>query len=110
MCVFVALFPTARHKNKINESRKITTLSFQLVGSSSHRVVDLGVVRVLLLHLVVVLLLLPALILVQRLQVLPPVVLLHHLVLLELLVPLLVKVLQVVSGLENKAVYTCMSP
>ena len=74
--------------------------------SGSYWMVDFGMVGVLLLHLVVVLLLLLPLLLVQSLQVLLPVVLLQHLVLLELLVPLLVKVLQVVGGLdENRGLH-----
>lgn len=68
----------------------------------AYRVVDFGVVGVLLPHLLVVLLLLHALLLAHPLQTFPPVVLLHHLVSLELVVPVLVEVLQVFGRLQGE--------
>lgn len=59
---------------------------------------------VFLFHLLVVLLLPPALLLAHALQTLPPLVLLHHLIPLELVVAALVKVLQVFGGLKTKRV------
>lgn len=66
--------------------------------------VDFGMLGVLLSHLLVALLLLPALLLTHGVQPLLPLVRLQHLVLLELVVAALVVVLQVVGRLqlENK--------
>ncbi len=66
----------------------------------THRVVDFRVVSMLLLHLLVVLLLSLSFVLVQCLQVFPPVVLFHHFIPLELIVSLFVIVLQIFSGLD----------
>lgn len=70
--------------------------------SHTYRVVDFGVVSVLLLHLLIVLLLFFPLVLIQRLQVFPSVVFLHHFIPFELVVPLFVVVLQVFGGLDLK--------
>ena len=64
--------------------------------------IDFWMVCMLLLHFVIVLFLLFPLLLVQSLQVLLSVVLLQHFILLELLVPLFVKVLEIVGGLDYK--------
>ena len=64
--------------------------------------IDFWMVGMLLLHFVIVLFLLLPLLLVQSLQVLLSVVLLQHFILLELLVSLLVKVLEIVGGLDYK--------
>lgn len=63
--------------------------------SRSDRVIDFGMVAVLLLHFLVALLFLQALLLAQALQIRPPLLLLHHLVRLELVPPTLVQLLQV---------------
>ena len=65
----------------------------------SYRVVDFGMVCVFLPQLFVVLFLVLALLLVEVLQVLLPLVLLHHLVPLKLLVTILVIVFQVTGSL-----------
>ena len=75
--------------------------SISFSSSMSHRVVDSGMVCMSPPHLLVVLLLLPALLLVHVLQLLPTLVLLHHLVPLELLVVISVVVLQVLRRLET---------
>lgn len=63
--------------------------------SMSDRVIDFGMVAVLLLYFLVALLFLQALLLAQALQIRPPLVLLHHLIRLELVPPTLVQLLQV---------------
>ena len=68
----------------------------------SYRVVNFWMFCVFLSHLLVVQLLLLALLLIQILQMFPPLVLLHHLVPLELVVAVLVKVLQVFGRLRIK--------
>lgn len=67
----------------------------------TYRMVDFGVIGMLLLQLFVMLLLLLPVLLTEGLQVLAALVFLHHLVLLELLVPLFVEVLQILRGLRR---------
>lgn len=66
----------------------------------TYRVVNFGMVGVLLLHLFIVLLLFLPVLLVHRFQALPPLVLLRHLILLELIVAFLVIVFQIFCCLK----------
>lgn len=67
-----------------------------------YRSIDFGVLAVFLFQLLDPFLLFLPLLLVQTLQVLPPLVLLQHLVAFELLVSLCVVVLQVLGGLGGQ--------
>lgn len=98
------------HREKSEQTRQPVDLLHRQIAKlltcestgSTYGVVDFGVVGVLLLHLLIVLLLLFSLVLIERLQVFPPVVLLHHFIFFEFVVPLFVVVLQVFGGLGLK--------
>lgn len=69
---------------------------------TAHRRVDFGMLAVLLLQLLQSLLLSLPLLLIQALQIFPPLVFFQHLIALELLVPLSIVVLQVLGGLGDE--------
>lgn len=72
--------------------------------AQTHWVVDFRVVSMLLPHLLIVLLLFPSFLLIQRFQVFPSVVLFHHFVPFELVMSLFVIVLQIFCGLDARKI------
>lgn len=80
--------------------RFVRAISSRPTALSTHyRVVDFGVISVLLPHLFIVLLLLPSLLLIQHLQMLPSLMFLHHFIPFELFVTVLVKILKIICCL-----------